>query len=492
MPQRSKLIKSREEWKNKAVSRADELRDRRKAEKRLRGRIAELERQVGELKQAVEGKKTTLPTVTRVVAEQPAEVRALCVLLVVQAVVSYRSVPRILDLLGGAMASGVGWVPHFTSVINWTLRLGLGLLAQVKAIDSPWLAIIDHSIDIGTKKALVVLRVRLDALSKRGAAIRLEDCECIGLKISERVNGESVAADLEEIFTRAGTPKGIVKDCDATLRKGVRLWSGRQAEPVHVIDDIGHSMACALRDEFEETAAYRRFTELTTQGANRLRQTDLAFLIPPKLRSKGRFQSIGNIGKWGGKMLDILAVKGRAKQGSVLARLRKALPGFLLLKPFILRFASTTRLLSQVMEIVKSQGLGPATYEQCHRLSEQLPKRSKVKKRLQTWLSRHMDICKQMTALPLLVSSDIIESLFGNFKHIIERSPQADMNRTALLIPALCGNLDKTTIALALNLASHRDLQMWEEENIPYTVRKKRQAFFNENESQKPGNVQIE
>ncbi len=294
---------------------------------------------------------------------------------------------------------------------------------------------------------------------------------------------------------RAGTPQGIAKDDDATLRKGVRLWPERQAGPVHVIDDIGHSMACALRDEFEGTAAYQRFTDLTTQGANRLRQTGLAFLIPPKLRGKGRFHSIGNLGnlgKWGGKMLDVLAVKGGAKKGSALARLRAALPGFLLLKPFIVRFANTTRLVSQAMETVKSQGPGQATYDQCHRLSEQLPQRSNVKKRLQAWLARHMDIQRQMTALPLLVSSGIIESLFGNFKHIIERSPQADMNRTALLIPALCGNLDKTTIALALNLASHRDLQRWEEENIPYTVRKKRQPFFNENESQKAGNVQLE
>ena len=428
----------------------------------------------------------------RVGIGQPAETRALCVLLVVQAVVSYRSVPRILGLLGAARVPGLGWVPHFTSVINWTLRLGLGLLGQVTTIDGPWLAIIGHSIDIGTKKALVVLRVRLDALLRRGAAIRLGDCECIGLKISERVNGESVAADLEGIFTRAGAPKGIVKDGDATLRKGVRLWSERQAEPIHVIDDIGHSMASALRDEFEGTAAYQRFTDLTTQGANRLRQTDLAFLMPPKLRSKGRFQSIGNIGKWGGKMLDMLAVKGGAKQGSVLARLRKALPGLLLLKPFILRFADTTRLVSQAMEIVKSQGICPATYDQCQRLSEQLPKRSNVKRRLQTWLARHLDIQRQMTALPLLASSDIIESLFGNFKHIIERSPQADMNRTALLIPALCGSLDKRTIATALHLASQRDLQMWEEENIPYTVRKKRHAFFNESESQKAGNVRLE
>lgn len=416
----------------------------------------------------------------------------MCVLLVVQAVVSYRSVPRILGLFDAARVPGLGWVPHFTSVINWTLRLGLGLLNQVGPIDAPWLAIVDHSIDIGTKKALVVLRVKLDALLKRGAAIRLGDCECIGLKISETVNGESVAMDLDEIFRRAGTPKGVVKDCDATLQKGVRLWSERQGEAVHVIDDIGHSMASALRDGFEGTPAYQRFTALTTQGANRLRQTDLAFLLPPKLRSKGRFQSIGNLGKWGGRMLDVLAAKGRAKQGSVLARLRKALPGLLLLKPFILRFASTTRLVSQAMETVKSQGICPATYDQCHRLSEQRPKRSNVKKRLQTWLARHLDIQRQMTALPLLASSDIIESLFGNFKHVIERSPQADMNRTALLIPALCGSLDKRTIATALHLASQRDLQMWEEENIPYTVRKKRQAFFKENESQKAGNVQLE
>jgi len=71
-----------------------------------------------------------------------------------------------------------------------------------------------------------------------------------------------------------------------------------------------------------------------------------------------------------------------------------------------------------------------------------------------------------MTALPLLASSDIIESLFGNFKHIIERGPQADMNRMALLIPALCGNLGKTTITQALGRASHRDLEMWEQEKF--------------------------
>lgn len=414
--------------------------------------------------------------------------RTLCVLLVLQAIVSFRSVPRILDLFRTQALLGIGWVPHFTSVINWTLRVGLGLLKQVAPINPPWVAIIDHSIDIGTKKALVVLRVPLEALSQRGAAIQLGDCECIGLKIAETVNGETIALHLEEIFKRSGTPAAITKDCDYTLQKGVRLWMDKAHAAVPVIEDIGHVMAGALKAQFEHTRDYKRFTTLAAKAAKSLRQTQLAFLVPPKLRSKGRFLSIGKLARWGEKMLGVLAVKGRAKQGSLLTKLRAALPGFIALRAFVENFASTAVTVSQVMQTLKNKGLDRSTYEQCCQLSEQLPENSTVKKRLGAWLSRHIDIQSQLTSLPLVVSSDIVESLFGNFKHILERSPQADMNRTTLLIPALCGNPDETTISRALNHARHGDLVTWEQENIPYTVRKKRQAFFADDQSQKAGN----
>jgi len=62
------------------------------------------------------------------------------------------------------------------------------------------------------------------------------------------------------------------------------------------------------------------------------------------------------------------------------------------------------------------------------------------------------------------------------------------MNRTTLLIPALCGHLDGI-ISRALSLARHSDLRMWEEDNIPYTMRKKRHAFFTKTEIQKAGDL---
>jgi len=408
-------------------------------------------------------------------------------LLTLDAVVSFRSVPRILELFNVKTSLNLPWIPHFTSVINWALRVGLGRLEQVQPVTRPWLAIIDHTINVGTKKAMVVLRVAVDALPKRGGAIQLKDVECIGLTVHETINGDVIRDDLERIFTKAGAPLAIIKDDDSTLNNGACQWSGSQTKAVPVISDIGHSMANALKAEFEKSDDYKRFITITSHAAKCLRQTVFAFLMPPKLRTKGRFQSISKLGKWGERILEVFAVKGRAKNGSELEKLREVLPGLSRMRGFIERFALTTKVTAEVLEILKNKGLSKVTYKQCFQLSRTLPRNSQVKKRLQDWLKKHFAIQKEVTEQPLLVSSDIIESLFGNFKHIIERSPQADMNRSVLLIPALCGGRNEAMIRQALSVASQTDLEKWTEENIPDTLRRKRLEFF-ENKRQKPVN----
>ena len=57
MPQLSKLIRSRDEWRKKAVLRATEIRERRKTENRNKEKIAELKKQMDELKQVIEDNK---------------------------------------------------------------------------------------------------------------------------------------------------------------------------------------------------------------------------------------------------------------------------------------------------------------------------------------------------------------------------------------------------------------------------------------------------
>jgi hypothetical protein len=373
------------------------------------------------------------------------------------------------------------WIPHFTSTINWIGRVGVGMLKEIKKIREPWIAIIDHSINIGTKKLFVVLRIKVDVLYKRDKAVSLEDCECIGLKICDVVNGESVKEDIEEVFKISGNPDAIIKDTDYTLNKGVTLYNKSQEKPILLIEDISHVVAKSLKKEFEETKSYKQFTTLLKNGSARIRNTDIAFLTPPKMRNKARFQNVSRLGKWGKKMMEHFNIRGRAKKGSILERLRLAFPAFSRLKPFILNFSKTTSATSKVMKRLKTKGLEQSTYDDCQLMLKELPKSSKTAKSLRDWLDRHLKIQQQLSSYPMPISSDIIESLFGKFKHTIEKSPQSDMNHSVLIIPLLCGKISEEKISNALNSVSQKELEEWKEKHIGKTMRMKRIDFLNQN-----------
>jgi uncharacterized coiled-coil DUF342 family protein len=60
MLQLSKIIRSRDDWREKAVQRADEIREHRKTHKRHLKKIVEIKQQLNELQQAAEDTKKNL------------------------------------------------------------------------------------------------------------------------------------------------------------------------------------------------------------------------------------------------------------------------------------------------------------------------------------------------------------------------------------------------------------------------------------------------
>jgi len=65
MPQISKVLKGRSDWKNKAVERAIEIREHRKTEKRHLKKIAELKRQCFQSELMIEEKKTLFSAMSK-------------------------------------------------------------------------------------------------------------------------------------------------------------------------------------------------------------------------------------------------------------------------------------------------------------------------------------------------------------------------------------------------------------------------------------------
>ena len=123
----SRIGKSRAVWKDKAVGRATRLRDQRKQIIRIRNRSDARQKELEQVIQRLHSEIVAIragvrsPTARVIDINAFARLRTLCVMMVIVGIVSFRSVPRILNLL---RSSGIlqTEIPHFTSVIHWTLR----------------------------------------------------------------------------------------------------------------------------------------------------------------------------------------------------------------------------------------------------------------------------------------------------------------------------------------------------------------------------------
>jgi len=402
--------------------------------------------------------------------------RTLCVLVVMCGIVPFRAVPRILEIFRPLLQFSIP-IPHFTSVIHWALRVGVAIFSQVGVLAEPWVALIDCSIDIGTRKALIVLRIPLSTLRNRRNAITLQDCECIGMEISNSWNGQRVFEALTTVFDKTGLPVAILKDGGTDLKKGVSLLCEHNPEKkIYSIDDVGHYTANLLKALFAGTKSFVTFLKIVADGAARIRQTVLAWLLPPKIRTKGRFQGITEVALWAQKVLDLIGKRGKPHSNPDSSKARKAFAGLATLRPFLTHFCQVCSVAELFLALMKTYGLNEATYKSAKEILVKLPNNSLLRIRLSAWLDKHISIFRSIgfPDLSLPVSSDPIESLFGKFKTIIQRNPQAELNRLIFIIPLLCGEHSQPNIDRALAQCSHSQMLRAIEQNVPPTLRQTR------------------
>lgn len=366
--------------------------------------------------------------------------------------------------------------------VNYQLDLtfGLALLNEVKNSTERWIAIIDASFGQGSKKLLVVLAVSVSALMRRNSAITLEDVQCLSVKLIEGLNGEKVYGALHRIFSKSGVPIAVIADGGKDLSRGVKYWRKRDKYPdLEIINDVGHFAANALKNQYSELSLFKTFLNTICLVSRRLKSTELSFLMPPKLRTVGRFMSISKLARWGEKILHLLRNQKQTEALHISHRLKELVPGLGQYRMFIRSFKKTCDTVNCFLKILKNEGLNQASYEKAKLQLEEIPKNNPVRIRLSSWLERHMKIHSNLGLgeVPLLVSSDIIESLFGRFKTIIARSPRAEFNRMILTIPTLCGHPGKIDIVQKLKTVSHKDLLSWIKINIQTTQWQLRQAF---------------
>jgi hypothetical protein len=459
MSQQSKLRQSRQQWKHKAKERADQNRYLRKELERLRNERDRAQQALKEANKQLRQKEA-----------RPTHLKAhrvwLTLTLFARAHISFRAVSRVLHVLADWL--GIGKAPCPQTVINWVLRLSIVRLQSVKLLQgaarhlSPFtnglIWMIDTSITLGTGKLLSVLALDAHHYQLAGCAPGFQHVRCIAVAVSPSWTGERLAELLERVIAVVGRPTAYLKDGGSELKKATDVLSERGlGSPV--LDDISHAVANMLKRRYETHPQFSTFLSACGQVSGRLKHTVLACLTPPKVQTQSRFMHVHRLVRWADRVLGLLPA-GRAKAGSVLAKLRTCLDDLPACRTLIRQFRDDAVALLACQKMLKTHGLTHHTLTQCEPLLDTMASvrvRQEVARYLHHQLETATSLGLDKVGLP--ISSDPIESLFGLTKQH-GAGPIKDANRMALRIPALCGvpTLEEAGQVLEITVAQQQAL----------------------------------
>ena len=442
MSQQSKLRHSREPWKRKATERAEHNRYLRKELARIkheRDRSQQAHQETQERLRRHEAQAHGL------VVHHKVDLVWLALRLFLEVRISFRAVARVLRLL--AEGCGITKAPCPQTVINWITRLAIvrsdaaralrGLPLRAAPFSHGLIWMIDSSIGLGAGKILAVVAIDAHHHHLTPGAPSLEHARCMGVSVADSWTGDTIAEFLGRLIARVGRPAAYLKDGGGDLRNAVACLE-EQGLGSPCIDDMSHAVAAMLKRSYQDHPAFETFVSACGRVSGNVKQTILACLAPPKVRTTARFMHVHRLFTWADRVLH-LSPSGGAKTGSPLAKLRACLEQLPACKALITRFRGDASGLLACQQIVKMQGLSHATLAQCEPLLATMPSaalrrecRASLVYQLETATTLGLD------HIGLPISSDAIESLFGVAKRHGMGETQ-DARRMALRLPAFCG-----------------------------------------------------
>jgi hypothetical protein len=388
--------------------------------------------------------------------------------------ISLRGSARVLGLVNDALNQPLEAVPCWSSVRIWLLRLGHYKLMRPKQIADDWCWIVDHTIQLGKTKCLLILGIRLSELPK-GRSLNYQDVEAIDLFPVERSTGEVVWEQLEQTALKTGVPRAIVSDYGSDLKSGIEKFCATQDNCV-ALYDIKHKTACLLKAELSKDKNWKLFTQQAAQTKNQLQQTVLSHLKPPNQRSKARYMNIEILLSWG---TDTLEVIDNAEDHDEVEKKQYAKLEWLNDHPESLeKWDELLQVTTLAEQAVRLEGITLSGHEVLEtQFQEKLanlkyPAAIKMRDNLIDFVKTQGSVCKKDERL--LGSSEIIESVFGKQKHLEQDYAKEGFTSLILGIGAFVGEMTVDTVKEALISTPVKRVVEWCKEELGETLQSKK------------------
>lgn len=414
----------------------------------------------------------------------PVSAMHISVDLVLQAGVALRAVPRVLWLLSSLLPAP--FVPDYSSVRSWLLRLGLYALQSPKVQAADWAYVIDHTVQLGTCKCLVIVAVRLSMLPYPDHSLRYHDLEPIAVVPMEHSTAPAVQRELEAAARRTGAPRLIVSDHGSDVHQGIDRFC--QEHPgTNATYDMAHKGACMLKRRLEADPRWAEFVGQLGRTKAQVQQTDLAPLMGPSLRPKARYMNLERVLRWAQKMLQLLQHPERARVDP--ERLEAKYGWLREYAAAIGQWSEFQMVVQTAAAYVRQQGYhGQAQQELAGllaALSLQPPARRLADELLAFVAAQSAPAHRGER---LIGSTEVLESCLGKLKELERQQSQSGFTGLVLSLGALLGRWTDETIRTALDQTPVKAVTAWCAQQLgPSLQAQRNQAFTSVAGVTKPG-----
>ena len=406
----------------------------------------------------------------------PLSVIWLCVILYKNGL-SFRAtcavLPYISDFSGFKLA-----VPHHTTVRRWVYEVGLWLLEKGGQYGGNWGLIVDESYSLGDSQLLLVLGVKLDEL-RCGEAICLQDVVPLAIEVRQKWTGDDVGAVLERVAQKvSGEIHYVVSD------RGNNLTAAYKAGGLPHLPDWGHYAANILEQTYAKSPDFKLFNEKMGAFKCKRKQSKFHAYSPPNLSVKVRFMNYIPFLEWANLMKHNFA--------KIPSEIRPELQFICDLSPLIEEATALFYCADTLGTHLKAHGITTQSIQNAKVMllsaTQNLPPSDNIthfKQGLATYFAAALDLrnnvqqktkCHPKSNIPIIASSDIIESIFGIFKNRAPNDPKRGFTQQVLLIPLIINNLSPSQVYNSLIKKVKNSLHNWASEHI---VTKKYITFRN-------------
>ncbi len=428
-------------------------------------------------------KKTDLPEVLDLDEEPSGHhgyavgTQCLFLRLVLQGV-SLRGVPRVLEVLSVALGLALP-IPHWTTGRLWLLRLGHALLTMALQKAEDWAWLVDHSVQIGQEKCLVILGIPLKELPERGECLKHSDLDLVALVPRKSWTRQEVDEALEAASQRTGIPRVIVDDHGVDIAGGVSFFQERHPETVEIYD-TKHKAACSLKSRLEKNARWQEFQQRIAQTRCAIQQTEMSFLVPTAPKPKARFMNLAPTLQWAENVLAVLRQPPTVVNEQVSTeRLEEKLGWLKEFEADVAEWAEWQQVVNVTVEFVNRQGIYRGVARQLR--TELRPHREYSSSRSLAGELLAFAVKQARRARPgerFPGSTEVLESCFGRFKQIEKQQARGGFTSLVLGFGALLAETTTQAIENAMRQSPTKAVIAWCTEHLGTTLfSRRRQAF---------------